>query len=78
MEDDGVRTFYHTCHQVLRNHVQVRTHAMQMLNRKDQGLKDIVHTLQIHYDNMEEPASRDADSPSQKDILSELIKSLNT
>lgn len=51
---------------------------MQMLSRKNQGLKDIVHTLQIYYDNMEEPESLDKDLPTHKDILGELIKSLSS
>jgi beta-catenin-like protein 1 len=78
MEDDGVRTFYHICYHVLRNHVKIRTHVIQMLSRKDQGLKDIVHTLQIYHNNMEEPGSRETDPLTQKDILGELIKSLNS
>ncbi|XP_006460303.1 hypothetical protein AGABI2DRAFT_220238 [Agaricus bisporus var. bisporus H97] len=56
----------------------IRTHVMQMLSRKNQGLKDIVHTLQIYYDNMEEPESLDKDLPTHKDILGELIKSLSS
>ncbi|KAF7775959.1 hypothetical protein Agabi119p4_4352 [Agaricus bisporus var. burnettii] len=56
----------------------IRTHVMQMLSRKNQGLKDIVHTLQIYYDNMEEPESLDKDLSTHKDILGELIKSLSS
>lgn len=53
---------------------------MQMLDRKSKSLKDIVQTLQIYHDNVDEdePGPSDATdhserAPSQKEILQGLI-----
>ncbi|KAJ3778827.1 Catenin-beta-like protein [Lentinula raphanica] len=60
MEDDGIRG-----------------HLTQMLRRKSLSLKDIVKTLRIYHDNVgDDPNTANEDSPSQKDILQELIHAL--
>lgn len=58
---------------------------MQMLDRKSKSLKDIVHTLQIYHDNVDEDQhgpSGSADisehAPSQKEILQNLIAFLDS
>ncbi|KAJ4001132.1 Catenin-beta-like protein [Lentinula boryana] len=52
----------------------IRSHLLQMLNRKNQSLKDMVQTLRIYHDNVgEDPNAVDA---SQKEILRELIHAL--
>ena len=49
-----------------------------MLRRRDKSLKDIVKTLEIYRDNVDEDdAARDADSLSQKEILQHLIDFLD-
>jgi len=49
-----------------------------MLNRKDQGLRSIVQTLQIYHDNAEEQGDPSNEEPIQKQILSSLIEALNS
>ncbi|KAG5634475.1 hypothetical protein H0H81_001811 [Sphagnurus paluster] len=61
----------------------IRTHALQMLNRKNQSLTDIINTLRIFHDNVDDAdedllSSNDEQSPSQKDILKGLISALDT
>ncbi|KAF8076448.1 Catenin-beta-like protein [Lyophyllum atratum] len=60
----------------------IRTHALQMLARKNQSLKDIVQTLRMYHENVDdapEPSSTDSDhAPSQKEILEGLIVALDT
>ncbi|EPT03786.1 hypothetical protein FOMPIDRAFT_1046816 [Fomitopsis schrenkii] len=53
----------------------IRTHVQQMLNRRNRSLKDIVSTLQIYHDNVEEDdANAQSDgSPSRREILRNLI-----
>lgn len=50
-----------------------------MLNRKNQSLQDLVSTLKGFYDNMDdEPPTEGEDAaPSQKDIVVNLIASLD-
>lgn len=61
--------------QVLTASPQIRTHVQQMLNRRNRSLKDIVSTLQIYHDNVEEDdANAQSDgSPSRREILRNLI-----
>jgi len=47
-----------------------------MLSRKSQSLSNIVDTLRIYYDNIDEPEDT-TQVPSQKDILAGLIASLD-
>ncbi|RDB22492.1 Beta-catenin-like protein 1 [Hypsizygus marmoreus] len=61
----------------------IRNHALQMLDRKNQSLQDIVQTLKVFRSNVDEatePTEVDDSnrSPSQKDILEGLIAALDT
>ncbi|KAG6917898.1 hypothetical protein DXG01_000507 [Tephrocybe rancida] len=61
----------------------IRTHGLQMLRRQNQSLKDIVQTLRIYHENVDDPPenhpTEDGDySPSQKEILEALIGALDT
>ncbi len=64
------------------NMLQIRTHALKILGRKDQSLVDIVQTLQIYHDNIDdEPESKEADiqgSAPLRMILQSLINALGT
>ncbi|PSR77278.1 hypothetical protein PHLCEN_2v7971 [Hermanssonia centrifuga] len=52
----------------------IRTHIQQMLRRKDKSLKDIVKTLEVYRDNVDEDGAAAADGEtSQKEILQNLI-----
>lgn len=46
-----------------------------MLSRRDRSLKDIVKTLEVYRDNVDEPEPV-SDEPSQKEILQHLINFL--
>lgn len=49
-----------------------------MLRRRDKSLKDIVKTLEVYRDNVDEdPSAKDSDEPSQKEILQHLIDFLD-
>ena len=54
---------------------QIRAHLLQMMGRKNQSLHDIVQTLRIYQENVDEGES--ADGPSQKIILQSLIEALD-
>lgn len=56
---------------------QIQAHALQMLHRRNQSLKDIVHTLRIYQDNVGESEIQNDDIPSQKQILGSLIQALD-
>jgi beta-catenin-like protein 1 len=78
MEDDGVSyALLHSKALELTNH-QIRAHALQMLNRKDQNLKNIVETLRIYHDNVGEQDAQDNDELTQKHILGGLIDALDS
>ncbi|TFY68686.1 hypothetical protein EVJ58_g846 [Rhodofomes roseus] len=53
----------------------IRTHVQQMLSRRNRSLKDIIGTLQIYHDNVDEEDvnAQDDGSPSRKEILRNLI-----
>lgn len=55
---------------------------MQMLDRKTKSLKDIVQTLQIYHDNVDEESTGAGNGsenvPSQRDILRHLIAFLDS
>ncbi|KAJ3554103.1 hypothetical protein NM688_g3281 [Phlebia brevispora] len=56
----------------------IRAHIQQMLRRRDKSLKDIVKTLEIYRDNVDEDdAGRAPDEPSRKEILQHLIEFLD-
>ena len=49
-----------------------------MLSRRDKSLKDVVKTLEVYRDNVDEDdAAREPDQPSQKEILQHLIDFLD-
>ncbi|KZT74381.1 DUF1716-domain-containing protein [Daedalea quercina L-15889] len=53
----------------------IRAHVQQMLNRRNRSLNDIIDTLQIYHDNVDEDDTNTQDdgSPSRKEILKNLI-----
>lgn len=56
----------------------IRAHMQQMLRRRDKSLKDIVKTLEVYRDNVDEdPSTKESDEPSQKEILQHLIDFLD-
>ncbi|KAG2013629.1 hypothetical protein CC2G_010514 [Coprinopsis cinerea AmutBmut pab1-1] len=58
----------------------IQAHVVRMLSRKNQSLGDIVATLRIFHDNVDEVPPDVDDSgymPSQKEILENLIKALS-
>ena len=60
--------------------VQVRAHVQKLLDRKSQSFRDIVKTLQIYHDNVDEDPSADANPDgtlSQREILRSLIAFLD-
>ena len=81
MEDDGVRVLpffnislnFHTTFALTSG--QIRTHIQQMLSRRDKSLKDVVKTLEVYRDNVDEDdaTAPDDGSPSRKEILRNLI-----
>lgn len=44
-----------------------------MLSRKNKSLQDLVKTLEIYHDNVDEPEPADESTLSQKDILQNLM-----
>ena len=49
-----------------------------MMDRRSQSLRDIVDTLRIYHDNVDDDATaKEAGAPSQKDILQSLIDALD-
>lgn len=49
-----------------------------MLGRRDKSLKDIVKTLQVYHDNVDESdASKDSEDLTQKEILQHLMQFLD-
>lgn len=55
----------------------IQEHAMQMLGRKNQSLHDIVVTLRIYHENVDEAVQPSSDEgPSQREILEGLISAL--
>jgi beta-catenin-like protein 1 len=57
----------------------MRGHITQMLDRRSRSLKDIVKTLQVYHDNVEdEQATTEDGAPSQKEILKGLITFLES
>ena len=78
MEDDGVCLSSHESGDTATERAlsaQVRAHIQKLLDRKNQSFKDIVQTLQIFHDNVDEDtAEANTDGvPSQREILRNLI-----
>ena len=78
MEDDGVSR---ACTQIFPNltpnRFQILSHIQQMLGRKNRSLQDLVMTLRIYHDNVDEPEPTDESILSQKDILQNLMAFLS-
>ncbi|RXW24656.1 hypothetical protein EST38_g1148 [Candolleomyces aberdarensis] len=57
----------------------IRVHVLQMLGRKNLSLQDIVSTLRIYHDNVDDTTSTESadQGPSQREILFNLIASLD-
>ncbi|KAF9652244.1 DUF1716-domain-containing protein [Thelephora ganbajun] len=55
----------------------ILSHIKQMLSRKNKSLQDLVKTLQIYQDNVNEPEPTDESTLSQKDILQNLMAFLS-
>ncbi|KAF8261390.1 Catenin-beta-like protein [Lactarius quietus] len=51
----------------------IRTHALQMLNRRNVSFKDVVSTLRIFSDNIDDGEANDSDGISQREILQNLM-----
>ncbi|KAK0206610.1 Catenin-beta-like protein [Desarmillaria ectypa] len=57
----------------------IRTHALQMLARKNQGLENIVETLRLYHDNVDNESGESSEDQglSRKEILEGLIGALD-
>jgi hypothetical protein len=55
---------------------QVRGHLVQMLSRKNKSLGDIVQTLQVYHDNIDEADSLDAESGGYGVLQREILRNL--
>lgn len=74
MEDDGVGHHRVSVLGVLiSKQSQILSHIKQMLSRKNGSLQDLVKTLEIYHDNVDEPESVGESTLSQKDILQNLM-----
>lgn len=54
----------------------MRAHVQKLLDRKNQSFKDLVNTLQIYHDNVDEEPNADGNADgalSQREILRNLI-----
>ncbi|KAH9045421.1 DUF1716-domain-containing protein [Lactarius pseudohatsudake] len=56
----------------------IRTHALQMLNRRNMSFKDVVSTLQIFSDNIDDGEGNNSDGISQREILQHLMAFLES
>ncbi len=79
MEDDGVCLSVETSlPTMLKCTLQVREHVRKLLDRKNQSFKDLVKTLQIYHDNVDEDNTANVDSAlSKREILHNLIAFLD-
>ena len=80
MEDDGVSlislySFLTGCLTYFF-HVQIRTHALRMLDRRNQSLQDILRTLRLTFEHVDDEGVTSDNSMSHKDILQGLISAL--
>ena len=58
--------------------IQIRAHVRQMLNRRDRSFLDILATLRVFCDNIDEGELNKADGISQREILQHLIAFLES
>jgi len=54
----------------------IRTHALRMLDRRNQSLQDILRTLQLTFEHVDEEGVTADNSMTHKDILQGLISAL--
>jgi beta-catenin-like protein 1 len=54
-------------------HTQIRAHVRQMLNRRNRSFQDVVSTLRIFRENIDEGGSNEPGGISQREILQHLI-----
>lgn len=58
---------------------QIRTHALRMLDRNNQSLKDILQTLQLYQEHVDDGEDSRTEAPiSRKEILQGLISALHS
>lgn len=58
--------------------MQVREHIRKLLDRKNQSFKDVIKTLQIYHDNVDENSVANVEGAlSQREILRNLIAFLD-
>ena len=76
MEDDGV-SFIFSDASLNFLYTQIRTHALRMLDRRNQSLQDILRSLRLTYEHVDDEGAVDH-SLSHKDILQGLISALGT
>ena len=58
-------------------HAQIRTHALRMLDRRNQSLQDIIRTLRLAFEHVDDEGVTADNSMSHKDILQGLISALS-
>jgi len=56
----------------------IRDHVRQMLNRRNKSFQDVVSTLRIFRDNIDEGESNNSDGTSQREILQHLMAFLES
>jgi len=56
----------------------IQTHALRMLDRRNQSLQDILRTLQLSLKHVDDEGVTAENSMSRKDILQGLISALGT
>jgi beta-catenin-like protein 1 len=57
---------------------QIRDHVRQMLNRRNKSFQDVVSTLRVFRDNIDEGELNNADGISQRSILQHLTAFLES
>jgi len=57
---------------------QIRDHVRQMLNRRDKSFLDVVSTLRVFRDNIDEGELNNSGGISQREILQHLIAFLES
>ena len=58
-------------------YAQIRTHALRMLDRRNQSLQDILRTLRLAFEHVDDEGVTADNLMSHKDILQGLISALD-